>query len=220
MKKLFSVVFVAGLLFAGTASAQMMGSRPSMMGAFWTNNGQTTTQAPDSSALNTALQNIYQSQNVSNQSQLSCSKVSDDQFEKLGDAVMGYGITEQQHTAMENMMGGEGSTTLRQAHINMGRSYLGCWANYNSGPAYMPMMGYYYGNGSSTPAVFSQPYGMMSGYYGNGYGMMGRGFGAGWNMMGGYYGGYGWFGVITMVLVWALIILGIVALVRYLGKKS
>ncbi len=209
MKKLFSVVFAAGLLFAGTASAQMMGN-------YWTNNGSVVQPAP-SSDINAALQSIYQAQNVNSQSQISCSKVTDNQFEKLGDAVMGYGITEQQHTAMENMMGGEGSATLRQAHINMGRSYLGCWANYNGGPAYMPMMGYFYGN-TSTPQTYGLPgNGMMNGYYNNGYGMMGRGFGSGWNMMGGYYG-FGWFGAITMILIWVLLILGIVALVKWLKK--
>ena len=215
MKKLFSVVFVAGLLFAGTASAQMMGGS-GLMGNYGTSNGSAVQQA-SSSNLNAALQAIYQAQNESSQAQISCSKVTDDQFEKLGDAVMGYGITEQQHTAMENMMGGEGSATLRQAHINMGRSYLGCWANYNGAPSYMPMMGYLDSN-TSTPQTYGQPgYGMMSGYYGNG--MMGHGFGSGWNMMGGYYGGFGWLGAITMILIWALLILGIVALVKWLKRK-
>jgi hypothetical protein len=44
---------------------------------------------------------------------------------------MGYGITEQQHTAMENMMGGDGSTNVQQVHMNMGRTYIGCPLNPN-----------------------------------------------------------------------------------------
>lgn len=200
MKKLLSVLFVASfLLTAGTASAQM-----GMMNYSGQNN-TTVAQSSQSPTISAALQDIYNSQNINNQSQLDCAKVTDTQFEKLGDAVMGYGITEQQHTAMENMMGGEGSATVKLAHINMGRSYLGCWANYNSGPT--PMMGYL--SGSSTPGV----YGQAGGYYGPA-GMMGYGFNSGWNMMGGYY----WFGWITMLLVWILLLLSIVALVKWLRK--
>lgn len=40
----------------------------------------------------------------------------------------------------------------------------------------------------------------------------------GWNMMGNYRG-FTWFGRITLILVWSLLILGIVALVKWLKKK-
>ena len=206
MKKIISTLFAASFLLAGVASAQ------GMMGGGWYYG--TSTQ-PDSSAITAALQDIYKAQNVGGQSQIVCSKVTDDQFEKLGDAVMGYGITQQQHSAMENMMGGEGSPTLRQAHINLGRSYLGCWANYNGGPAFMPMM-----RGFNTyPAPF--PGNMMNGFYGNGYGvpagavgMMGRGFG--WGMV----GPYSWLSWISVILVWVLLGLGIAALVKWLRRRS
>lgn len=199
MKKLFSIVFTAGLLFAGTAFAQgMMGN--------W-QGGTSTIQSSDAN-ISTALQDIYKSQNITSQSQVSCSKVTDDQFEKLGDASMGYGITEQQHTAMENMMGGEGSATVKQAHINMGRAYLGCWSNYNSGPVLMPMMGY---SGSLSAPVHNYYYGQQ--------GMMGNLFNSGWGMMGGYNGNFSWLGAITTILVWALLVLGIVALVKWLRRK-
>ena len=197
MKKIILGLFIFGAFsLAGVASAQV-----GMMGGYWQGN----TTVVQSQQLNDAVQSIYKSQNVSSQAQLDCSKVTDDQFEKLGDSYMGTMLpNEQQHQAMENMMGGEGSASLKQAHINMGRSYLGCWSNYNSGPVYMPMMG---------------GYGMMNGYnsaYGNYYpgGMMG-GYGSGWNMMGGW--GFGsW---ITTILIWALLILGIVAAVKWLRKK-
>ena len=45
--------------------------------------------------------------------------------------------------------------------------------------------------------------------------MMGSGFG---NMMGGW-GGFGIFGWITMLVFWLLLILGVVALIRYLGNS-
>lgn len=208
MKKLIGILSVVGFLVVGvgTASAQMGMMR------YVGQNSYVAVQPDPSSTIGLALQDIYNSQNITSQNQVACAVVTDAQFEKLGDAVMGYGITEQQHTAMENMMGGEGSVTLKQAHINMGRSYLGCWGNYKSGPVGVPMMGYF--NGSGTPTS----YGQTSGYYGNPWGMMGYGLNSGWGMMGNYYGGYSGFGWITMVLVWALLILGIIALVRWLKK--
>ncbi len=196
MKKiLFGILSVGFLISAGTAYAQM-----GMMGGYWQDGSQA--QPAQSEELSSVLQNIYSSQNVSSRAEVDCSKVTDDQFDKLGDAYMGVMLpNQQQHEAMDNMMGGEGSASLKQAHINMGRSYLGCWSNYNSGPVYMPTMG---------------GFGMMggNGSYGNYYapnGMMG------WSgMMGGYYGGFGW---VTMILVWTLLVLGITAAVKWLRKN-
>jgi hypothetical protein len=201
MKKFIFSIFVAGFVLAGTASAQ------GMMGT-WQNTG-TTTQFTQDANISAALQDIYKNQNVSSQSQLDCAKVSDDQFEKLGDAYMEAVHPGQAHTYMEQMMGGEGSATLKTAHVNMGRAYLGCWSNYNATPLTMPMMGgfgmMFNSSSNNNPA--------------SGWGMMGRNFGNGWNMMGGY-GSYGLFGWITMILVWVLLILGIVALVKWLGKNK
>ncbi|MEO8065812.1 MAG: hypothetical protein ABI643_03085 [Candidatus Doudnabacteria bacterium] len=182
MKKLLLVLFAAGVLVAGPVFAQM-----GMMGS-----GSNTAQI-DNAKIEAALQDIYKSQNVTSTTQVNCSKVTDAQFEKLGDASMGYGITEQQHTAMENMMGGEGSATLMSAHINMGKAFLGCWAGYNSAPVAMGMMGNYGSAGFSNS------------------GMMGRG-----HM--GFKGDFGWVHGITMILVWLLLALGIAALVKWLRK--
>ncbi len=196
MKKIIAGLFVFSFLLTGTASAQgMMGNLQS------TGTGTFLTQDTN---INAALQDIYKSQNVSGQSQLDCAKVTDGQYEKLGDAYMEAVHPGQVHTYMEQMMGGEGSATLRQAHINMGRSYLGCWSNYSATPLTMPMMG-------SIGMMF-----VPSSNSASGWGMMGRGFGLGWNMMS---GGYAWFGWITMILVWVLLVLGIIALARWLRKK-
>lgn len=182
------------LLTAGSASAQM-----GMMNYYWQNNSPVA-QSGQSSTISAALQDIYSSQSISAQSQVICAQVTDTQFEKLGDAVMGYGITEQQHAVMENMMGGEGSATLKQAHINLGRSYLGCWSNYRSGPVTMPMMGYFYG--SSTPTTYGQ-----NNSYSGPWGMMGYAFNSGWS---------NW---ITTILLWTLLLLGSVTLVKRLRKN-
>lgn len=199
MKKIiFSILAVGFFALVGTASAQV-----GMMGEYWQNNGNSS-QSVQSQELNANLQNIYKGQNVSGEAQVDCSKVTDVQFEKLGDAYMGVMLpNQQQHQAMDTMMGGEGSASLKQAHINMGRSYLGCWSNYRSGPIYMPMMGGMIGG-----------YGQYGAYPVNG--MMGN-YGWGSNMMNGWgFSGFGW---ITMILIWALLILGIAAAVRWLVKK-
>ncbi|MBA3733086.1 hypothetical protein H0W91_01785 [Patescibacteria group bacterium] len=184
---LVSVLFMAGFFVATSVSAQAM-----MSNKYSNQQTGTTTNQVQSANITTALQDIYSSQGISSNNQIVCNKVTDVQFEKLGDAYMGLGITEEQHTAMENMMGGEGSATLTQAHINMGRAYIGCWANYSSGPSFRSMMG---GSGSQT----NQPYS-----YG---GMMGR-----------YYGDYGFFGLLHMILLAMLGILGIIVLIKWLNK--
>lgn len=199
MEKLFfGSIAVGVLLFAGTVSAQT-----GMMGGYWQTGSQT--QPAQSAEINGLLQNIYKAQNIDTQAKIDCGKVTDEQFEKLGNAYMDLMLpNERQHEAMDNMMGGDGSASLRQAHINMGRSYLGCWSNYNSGPVHMPMMG---------------GYGMMNGYgaYGNNYssGIMG-GHGFDWNMM----GSLGFLGWITIILIWAMLVLGIIATIKWLRKNS
>lgn len=190
MKKIIMSLFVASVLLmgAGFTQASMMNNQ---------NSNPTTTQQTPTPTIASALQDIYTSQNITGQAQLDCSKVTDTQFEKLGDAVMGSGIGEAQHTTMENMMGGEGSATLKQAHITMARAYVGCWSNYNGVVPTMSMMG---GYGSYNYPVNYGRHGMMGGYYG-------------------YGACHILFGVITILIVWVLMILGIMAAVKYLRKK-
>lgn len=60
---------------------------------------------------------------------VNCNIVSDADLERLGDAVMEANHPGEAHEAMDQMMGGEGSENLEQMHINMGRSFLGCYTN-------------------------------------------------------------------------------------------
>lgn len=53
---------------------------------------------------------------------VSCSSLGDEQFEILGDYYMEQIHPGEEHEAMDAMMGGEGSESLRLMHINMGRS--------------------------------------------------------------------------------------------------
>ena len=82
---------------------------------------------------------IMKKQGVSKVEDIDCKNVSEEDFERLGEAVMGYMHPDSKvHEAMDRMMGGEGSESLRQAHITMGKRYLGCLPNV---PGFMGMMG-------------------------------------------------------------------------------
>lgn len=202
MKKFLGMFVVGIFLTTGSASAQMdmMGSAGQNMKGF--------TVSDQHPGIAPALQDIYKSQNITDREHVDCSKVTDLELIKLGDGVMGYGVTEEDHEAMENMMGGEEAPMSKQAHINMGRAYLGCWSNYKSGPINMPMMGGYMANPTATVntaadnRVVVRP-GMMQGLY------MGGG------VMGGHYG----FGGVMIFFVWILLILSILALVKWLMKN-
>lgn len=136
------------------------------------------------------LAEILESQGISQASNVDCQKVTDEQFEELGDAVMEQRHPGEQHVMMDQMMGGEGSDTLRSMHIAMGQNYLGCGSDknfFNSG-----MMGS----------------GMMNGLMSNSFGMMGS-FGL-------PFFSFSYF--ITIILVWALLILGIIVLIKLIKK--
>ncbi len=54
---------------------------------------------------------------------ISCDELTDDQLEILGDYYMEQMHPGEDHEYMDEMMGGEGSESLRQMHINMGLSF-------------------------------------------------------------------------------------------------
>ena len=56
------------------------------------------------------------------QNKTPCSQLSDDELEAIGEYYMEQMHPGQQHVMMDNMMGGEGSASLKQAHINMARN--------------------------------------------------------------------------------------------------
>ena len=92
---------------------------------------------------------------------------------------------EGEHELMDQMMGSEGSESLKAMHITMGQNYLGC----SGGTMGSGMMGS----------------GMMS--------MM-----MGWNN-GGMGTGWSWLGWIFMILFWILVVLSIIALIKWIIKK-
>lgn len=130
--------------------------------------------------------------------EVSCDKLSDDDFGSLGEYFMGQMVGdshEAMNNMMERMMGKEGE---EQMHIVMGKRLSGCEPNAqtpSNGIGFMPMMWMMGGGGNSR---------------------MGNGWG---NMMGGW-GGFGILGWLSMLVFWVLLILGVVALIRYLSKSG
>lgn len=94
-------------------------------------------------------------QGVSDMKQLDCGKIPDADFEKLGDALMERMASHDVHEQMDAMMGGEGSASLQQMHIVMGRNWLSC----NQGTMGQGMMG---GMPSSMMPMMMR---MMGNYY-------------------------------------------------------
>src|SRR3989338_997618 len=136
---------------------------------------------------------------------ISCPNLSDNDFELLGDYYMGQ-MMGSSHSAMDNLMTQRiGEVNNRLMHITLGKRFSNCDPSASfpaQGISFLPMMGMmgnwqsYDNNGNyNQPNNFNS---MMGNYFGNS--MMGFGYGY----------GAGWFGVILMILFWALIILAIV----------
>ena len=125
-------------------------------------------------------------------SRVSCSNLNSEQLESIGEYFMELMHPGELHELMDTRMGGEGSETLRQAHINIAKMM------YCGDRTAMPqnMMNLMMNRGG---------YGMMGNFY-SGYGMMGT-----WGLL---YGGW-------IMLFWILvIILAIYFVYKILQKKD
>lgn len=92
------------------------------------------------------------------ESGISCDKLTEDQLETIGDYYMELMHPGEQHEIMDRMMGGEGSATLRQMHINMA---LRLYCGQNVG-GMMGMMGGY--NMMQNVGGYNMMQGMMGGW--------------------------------------------------------
>ncbi len=143
------------------------------------------------------LDEMLQSQGVSKIDQIDCEKITDNQFEELGEAVMSLMHSdEREHELMDQMMGGEGSESLMTMHITMGEKYLGCNKGMMSLVGIMPMMQMMGRGGNSV--------------MGNMMNWSNWGFGTSW----------AWLGWIFMILFWVFVIVGIIALIKWLINQS
>jgi len=125
--------------------------------------------------------------------ELSCNRLTDTDFERIGDAWMEELHPGDAHIQMDTMMGGEGSESLRQMHIRMGKNYLGCSGGNNIGMGMMT-------NTRNSTKGGDLP--MMGGY----------------SMMGNpsLMSGYSAFGLV----IWALFVVLLVVMIRYFWKKG
>ena len=163
-------------------------------------------KAQESTSVEDIINQITSEQNVDNLDALDCSKVSQEKLEQLGEALMSVMHPDSQvHELMDNMMGGEGSESLKARHIYMGSNYLGCY------------------NGSAVNSGSSLN---MMGRMGNMMGMMGTvgGFGSysdnslgTFNTMMGFFNPMliGWILVIAVVLIGGIAV--VVAVVKAAG---
>jgi len=123
---------------------------------------------------------------------VSCDKLTDDELESMGDYYMEQMHPGEAHELMDQMMGGEGSDSLKQVHIQMAkRLYCNEDVGGMMGGGMMNMMG----SG-----------GMMN--------MMGT------NMMGGSFGGGSWWlWSIVGILFWIALLVALILLIIWLYKK-
>ena len=131
--------------------------------------------------------------------QTACTDLSDEDFGALGEYFMGQ-MMGSSHSAMNqmmvNMMGEEGE---EQIHIVMGKRLSGCDTSVafpSQGVGFMPMMQMMMG-GWSSPFRFNPTNNSMMNF--------------------GY--GFGFFGWLFMLLWWVLIIVAVIALVKWLANQ-
>jgi len=136
--------------------------------------------------------------------QITCDKLSDEDFERLGEYYMGT-MVGRSHEAMNNMMmkmmGEKGE---EQMHVVMGKRLSGCDSSAqlpSQGAGFMPMMG----------SAFSRLPSGFGGTKGGGNIMMGFGNTMGW-------GGFGLFGILASIF-WIVLVIDLILLGIWLWKK-
>lgn len=132
-------------------------------------------------------------------SKASCDELTEEDLEAIGEYLMEQMHPGESHEAMHQMMGmEEGTEYHKNFHVNMAKNMYcgetGTMGMMGSGGMMgaMPMMNMVKGDGNST--------------MGNMMGWNNLGMGSGW----------GWFGWAFMILFWILIIIAIIALIKWL----
>lgn len=196
MNKILPAIFIilSGLFFFDTSMVHaQMGS---IMDVGNADNEVAVEDDHHGESIEVVIQDLLIQHNVSTIQELDCDQVSDDDLERLGDAVMEQQHPGEAHEVMDEMMGGEGSESLRLMHINMGSSYLGCGGGHGIGM--MSMMGYKDTSNNNN-------------YYHGGIPMMG--------FSGGMMSGYGIFAGLTWIALIAFLLSGVYFFIKQANKK-
>ncbi len=138
-----------------------------------------------------------------NNKTITCSQLQDTDFEKIGEYLMSQSIGDtSRHIAMDEMMKSMmGEQGEEQMHIAWGKRGSGCDTSAefpSQGVGFMPMMQMMMGG-------WSPPFGLNQ--INN-------------SMMNFGYSPLSWFGWIFMILFWVLIVVGIIALIRWLIAQT
>jgi len=133
---------------------------------------------------------------------ISCDDLNDSQLEMLGDYYMEQMHPGEAHEQMDEMMGGEGSESLKQMHINMGKAFY-CGEHDAMSGGMMNMM---MDRGMMGGSMMNE--GMMGGSMMNGFS----------NTNKSYYSGL--FGFIFSVLIIVVLVLLIVLLIKQTQKPN
>ena len=193
MKKIIFTILAAVIVgsFAGVANAQMMGGFSNSTADWEEVVEHTAREEQEGNEVWDRLQ----------AKEVACENLGDEQFGVLGEYFMGQ-MAGDSHAAMNAMMiqthGEEGE---EQIHIVMGKRLSGCdtSAAFPVGSdGWMSMMNMMWGEWSSPFSNDNSTNNMMN------FGFM-------------PFGGFGW---IFMILWWVLIIVGIVALIKWLASQS
>lgn len=192
---MLSITTAVVLLLPSRAYAQMMGGYP-----------DTSTQSADQGSLDeTTGKTIWD--RLQN-GQISCGQLTNDDFDKLGDFFMAN-MMGTQHDQMDQLiterLGDSGELAM---HVAMGKRLSGCNANapFPNGSGYfMPMMGY----GGMMNSVVNADAFLKGGVLP----MMGYGYGVG-------MGGFGFFGLVTWLLLVVFLILGVVYFWKGINGKK
>lgn len=118
MNKLIVAVAVVmfGLLLLPTKTSAMMHIESS----------QVESHDDAHESLDEVLPELLTKYNKNTIQELECEELTDEEFERVGDAVMESMHGGGAHERMDEMMGGEGSESLRQMHVQMGKRYFDC----------------------------------------------------------------------------------------------
>ncbi|MBI4447585.1 SHOCT domain-containing protein [Candidatus Woesearchaeota archaeon] len=127
---------------------------------------------------------------------ISCNELSDEQLEIMGDYYMEQMHPGEAHELMDNMMGGEGSESLKQVHINIAKRIY-CKESFGGMMGSGGMMGMM---GNNMMGGQTQQSSMMQGIMGNDQAYYG--YNSFWNIL------------------WPIFLIGVIALIIWLVHKK